>query len=145
MRKRVGANIEICCLGGLLHDIGAATQGPENHHKTGAEMAGKILTEFGYSRDIVEAVQYCILVHRGSVKRKRETIEAKVVASADAMLHFGRVSELIKVACGSLGKNPEEAKEWTREKLKRSWDKLMPELRTEAMAQYDAALKELST
>jgi len=144
LAERVGANIEICWLGGLLHDIGAVTQGPENHHKTGAEMAGKILTELGYSEDILKAVQYCIFVHRGSVEGKRETIEAKVVASADAISHFVRVSELIKVAYYSLGKNPEEAKEWTREKLKRSWHKLMPEVRTEAVAQYDAALKELN-
>lgn len=144
LARKVGADPKICWIAGLLHDIGAVKKGPKDHHETGAEIAGEILTDLGYLEDIVRAVQYCILVHRGSVNRERETIEARVVASADAMSHFFRVSELLVAAHQSLGKNPKEAQEWVREKLKRSWNKLMPEARTIARAAYDAAQKQLT-
>lgn len=144
LAERVGANIEICWLGGLLHDIGAVVWGPENHHKTGAEITGEMLKNLSCPQGTISAVQHCIFAHRGSQSVERETIEAKVVASADAMSHFERINELIEVACGSLGKSPEEAREWVRAKIKRGWNKLMPEAKAMAQEAYDTALKALS-
>jgi uncharacterized protein len=144
LAKRVGADEEICWLAGFLHDIAAIDGGPDDHHIIGARIAGEILRELSYPENTVKAVQYCILVHRGSSSLERETIEAKVVASADAISHFERVDELIRVARNSLGKNPEEAIGWVRKKLERSWNKLMPEAKAMAQKPYDAALKVIS-
>ena len=144
LAERVGADPEICWLSGLLHDIGAIEQGADNHHKTGADIAGEMLMNLSYPENAIKAVQRCIFAHRGSQSVERETIEARVVASADAMSHFERVSELIETARGSFGKSPDEAIEWTRSKLERSWDKLMPEAKDMAQEAHDTALKALS-
>lgn len=67
------------------------------------------------------------------------------MASADALSHFGKVGELINAARNSLGKSPDEAIKWTRAKLERSYNKLMPEAKFMVQEAYEAALQELST
>lgn len=123
----LGGNGQVAHLSGWLHDIGAAMKGPEDHHKTGAEIAGKILKGIGFPADIIEPVQQCLLTHRGSIESERETIEAKCVASADGFAHFCRVSDLFWVAFFKLGLDAAGAGEWVRAKLQRSWDKMLPQ------------------
>ena len=122
----LGGNGPIAYLGGLLHDVGAAKKGPKDHHKTGAEIAGKILNDLNYPKDVIGPVQYCILVHRGSIESERETIEAKCVASADGMAHFYQMPALFAVAFLELKLNSREAGEWIKAKLERDWGKMLP-------------------
>lgn len=123
----LGGNGPVAYLSGWLHDIGAAMKGPEEHHKTGAEIAGKMLKGFGYPEEIIKPVQQCLFSHRGSVKTERETIEARCVASADGFVHFFRVSDLFFVAFFKLGLGPADAGEWVSSKLLRSWEKMLPQ------------------
>lgn len=63
LAEKVGADAEICWLAGLLHDIGAIESGPNDHHNTGAEIAGQMLKNLSYPQITIHAVQYCIRVH----------------------------------------------------------------------------------
>ena len=139
----IGGNSPIIHLAGLLHDIGAAMKGPEDHHKTGAEIAGKILKGIGYSEDIIKPVQYCILVHRGSREGERETIEAKCVASADGAAHFYQIPTLFSLAFLNLKLDSLSAGEWVKGKLERSWNKMLPVHQVLVREKYDVTMEVL--
>lgn len=76
MASEIGAHVETCKLGGLLHDIGKALsheyEGP--HTEIGAEMAAK----YG----IAEPVRRAIMEHHDD---QQGSIEAFLVAAADAI------------------------------------------------------------
>src|SRR3989344_353772 len=123
----LGGSGPIANLAGWLHDIGAAVKGPEDHHKTGADISGKMMKDMGFETETIILVQNCLLSHRGGIECERETIEAKCVASADGLVHFCRVSDLFYVAFVCLKLNSNEAGEWVGNKLERSWQKMIPQ------------------
>lgn len=55
----------------------------EQHHIYGAEIAKQLLTELNYPKERIEQVKKCVLNHRGSKDRPRNTIEEQCVADAD--------------------------------------------------------------
>ena len=122
----LGGNGSIAYIGGLLHDVGAALRGPEDHHITGAIIAEGMLRELGYSEAVIREVLHCIFVHRGSIESRRETIEAQCVASADGLAHFLQIPALFRIALFNKGFSSREAAEWVRNKLDRSWQKMLP-------------------
>ena len=85
--------------------------------------------KLGYSREKIKHVQECIYSHRGSKKIPRKSIEAKIVASADAMSHFDNLAGLFRIAFAVYDFSTSEARKWVLEKLGRSWQKLIPEAR----------------
>jgi uncharacterized protein len=137
----LGGNGPVAYLAGFLHDIGAAINGPEDHHKTGAKIAGEILTGLGYPEDIIKAVQYCLLSHRGSVEGERKTIEAKCVASADGLVHLYQIPSLFKIALVEQRLSSRESGEWVKGKLERSWNKMLPVHQKMAGERYRIAMK----
>ncbi|MEK7814832.1 MAG: ribonuclease Y [Chloroflexota bacterium] len=76
LAAEVGANVQVCKLGGLLHDIGKAltheVSGP--HAEIGAELAKKYNVNYGAYRGILE--------HHSD---EHETVESFLVATADAI------------------------------------------------------------
>jgi len=139
---KVGGHGPLTFISGLLHDIGAAVKGPEDHHKTGAEIAGKILRGIGYHEDIIiKPVQYCILVHRGSIKSERKSIEAKCVASADGLAHFYQLPTLFYDAFLGRGLSSDAAGEQIRRKLQNDWEKMLPQHRAMVQDMYDVFMK----
>ena len=84
------------------------------------------LPPYSYPEDVIDAVQDCILSHRGSIEVERKTIEAKCVASSDGLAHFHQIPALFSVAFLQGGLNSQEAGEWVKEKLERSWQKMLP-------------------
>ncbi len=111
---------EIVMLAAWLHDIGTIMGDYENHHISGAKIAGEFLEEQGYPVDRIEQVKHCILVHRGSKPGKAETREAETLANADAITHFRETELLIKV---------KKSKEKFLEKLERSYNKLSEDIK----------------
>jgi len=140
---QLGGNGPIAYLAGLLHDIGAAVEGPEDHHKTGAKIAEKIMTNLGYPGDVIDAVKYCILGHRGSVRGEREAIETKCVASADGLCHFYQIPALFAIAFLQKGLSSREAGEWVKDKLERSWRKMLPVHKKMARKRHKAVMETL--
>ena len=138
LAEKLGADKEIVEISAWLHDITRLKGDPENHHISGHIEAEKILRELGYPQAKIDKVKHCINAHRGSQSIKRETIEAECVASADAMSHFDNVPALLYVAFVKKQMNIEEGKTWMRNKLERSWKKLIPEAKEIVSPKYES-------
>lgn len=88
LADRQNADKEIVEIAAWLHDIGSIMGRREDHHIVGAEVAEELLSGLGYPEERIEMVKHCIMVHRGSVDLKRESVEAQILADADAISHF---------------------------------------------------------
>ena len=63
LKKLPKADKEIVLLGVWLHDIQRIRGKKGDHQKIGAKEAGKIMEEFGYTKDNIKKVQDIILTH----------------------------------------------------------------------------------
>ena len=124
LADQYGGDKEIILLAAWLHDIGSIVDGRENHHITGAKIAKKKLREFNYPEEKIELIKKCILNHRGSQKRDRETIEEKIVAEADVIDSFNNIPGIFKAAFVYENKTQDEARESVRTKLQNKWNQL---------------------
>lgn len=124
LANEMGGDKEIISIAAWLHDIGSIIYGRKNHHITSAKIAEKKLKELGYSDEKITIIKKCILHHRGSRKHRRESIEEKIIAEADAMSNFDNISGIFKAAFMYEHKNQLEAKDAVRKKLQNKWKKL---------------------
>ena len=138
LAKKVNADKEIVEISAWLHDIKKIQGDRKDHHIKGAAEAVKILKEMGYPEEKIKKVEHCIKTHSSDENHMPESIEAKVVASADAMSHFGSFLLFAKIMFSEDNKSVEEAKEWLRRKYAKSWKKMIPEARELAKEKYDA-------
>ena len=86
MAIKYGADLEVVWLGALFHDI-ARLEEAEPHDEVGSKKAYDILIEKGFNHDLAKKVKNVVLRHRCK-NFPPETLEEKIVASADAMAHF---------------------------------------------------------
>lgn len=86
MADRYGADKEIVHLGALLHDM-ALVEDAEPHDEIGAQKAFDFLIINWAERETAEKVRDIVLRHRCKVYVP-ETLEEKIVATADALAHF---------------------------------------------------------
>lgn len=129
LARKMNADEEVCELAALLHDYASVLNKEwyPNHHIHSARLAEEILSRYNYPEEKIQAVTHAILTHRGSKALERETLEAKIVASADAMAHFDEVNSLFYLAFVVHGMGIEKGTKWVLDKLERSWNKLIPE------------------
>lgn len=140
------ADPEIVEIAALLHDYASVRDKAlyEEHHKHGPIEAEKVLKQFRYPQDKIEAVKHCIEAHRASVAGERKSPEAECLANADAMSHIEHVPSLVHLAFVQHGMEIDEGTAWVREKLKRSWNKLNPELQSMMREKFESALRTLT-
>lgn len=86
MAEKYEADVEAVWLGAMLHDIARLTD-EEPHDELGSAKAYKMLIDRGFDEQLAVRVKNIILTHRCR-KYPPETLEQKIVASADAMAHF---------------------------------------------------------
>lgn len=86
LAKKYGADREVVWLSAILHDI-ARLDNLEPHDEISSERVYDILLEEGFSKEIAEKVKETILTHRCK-KYKPESLEQKILATADAISHF---------------------------------------------------------
>ena len=79
-------DLEVIWLSAILHDFGQL-EALESHEEIGSKKAYKSLIDKGYTEEIAERVKNTILTHRAN-KHYPETLEQKILATADAMCHF---------------------------------------------------------
>lgn len=129
LADKYGADKEVVMIAGWLHDVASITDYRlyEPHHVHGAQMAYDILKGYGYDARKIPLVQECIKKHRGSVNLEKNSLEELCVADADAISHFDSIPDLLYLAYVQKGMGIEEGKEFVKEKLKRSFQKLSPE------------------
>jgi len=84
------ADKEIVEVGVWLHDITHPIGGYEgkDHNIASSETAKKYLKSIDYDKTKFKKVIHCIEAHRTTVLPEPKTIEAKIVASADNLVHF---------------------------------------------------------
>ncbi len=140
--KKLKADLEVLELASLLHDYAALVNFKhyKKHHIYGARMAGDILKDFGLPRGKIKKIQECILCHRGSVPMARKTIEAKILASADAMSHITEMTDMFYLAFGVHKLDTYDGCKWLKSKLNRSWKKIMPKGREIVKEEYNQFL-----
>lgn len=129
LAEQYGADKEVVMIAAWLHDIASVTDYSlyEQHHIHGAEMAYHILREYDYDEQKISLVQECIRNHRGSVALERRSIEELCVADADAVSHFDNVPGLLYLAYVERGMGIEEGRQFVKNKLTRSFQKLSAE------------------
>lgn len=135
------ADKDVCEIAALLHDVGRWRHGGEDHHLTGSTEAEKILSELGFNKEFVVKVRHCIESHRCNNGNVPNTIEAKIISSADTMAHLDNIPFLFFAVFACSKRNPKEAHEWLYQKiLVRGWDKkmLVPEAKEIMKDKYEA-------
>jgi len=146
LAKKMGADKEIVELAVWLHDLGSVSCGEaeqDRHHITGRDLSQEILKQYKYPADRIERVLHCIYAHRATQDIPRETLEAEIVASADAMSHFYYLDDLFYLAFIVRRYETDDARAFVLKKLSNSYKKLMPEAREMIDAKYEYIKKAL--
>ena len=146
LAEKYGADREIVMIAAWLHDIASITDYSlyELHHIHGAELAYGILKEYNYEDKKIALVQECIKNHRGSINLKKNSPEELCVADADAISHFDSVPSLLYLAYVTKGMGIEEGKEFVKEKLNRSFQKLSEESREYYQNKFEKVMEVLN-
>lgn len=144
--KKLKADKEVLELAAMLHDYAAIKDYKlyKDHHIHGAQYAEEILRKLNFPEEKIKQVKECIFSHRGSVKKKRKTREAKILASADAMAHITELPDMFYLAYGVHRLKTCEGSKFLKNKLQRSWRKTMPEGKKIVKEDYEAAIKILN-
>ena len=140
LAKQLNADEEICELSALLHDIIKIKYNKgEMHHIYGSEEAEKILKKYDYPGEKIQKIKHCILTHSSDENYSPQSIEAKIVASADALSHFDIFLELVHYIFSAKKESIEQCRKLLLEKYNRTWKKIsIPEARELAKPKYDA-------
>lgn len=127
--RKLKADLEVLELAALLHDYAGMKDSKmyKDHHTKGALLAEEILDKLNFPKEKIELVKDAIISHRGSLKLKQKTKEAKILASADAMSHFCFIPDMFFLTYGIHRHKTDEGACWLKRKLDRSWNKIMPE------------------
>ena len=135
-----GADKDIVALASLLHDIASVTDKSfkKEHHIIGAEIAEEILEKYNLDSDSIKLIKACIMNHRGSVLKEKNTPEEVCIADSDAIAHFYSVSSLFKLVYDDKGMSIDEGREFVYNKLQRSYNKLSEIGREIVKPYYDA-------
>lgn len=115
------ANAEIVYLGVWLHDIQRYRSIDGDHQSAGAKESQKVLAEYGYSDEVKKQVHDMICTHSCDEDSMPVSLEAKVLATADAMAHYMRNFYLYIAVQGK--RNFEEYRKWALEKLERDYSR----------------------
>ena len=134
------SNKLVVILAAYLHDIKyIQTRNHDTHETEGSKFVKEYLKKFNIPQKEINHIALCILNHRGSKSSKKESIEEKIVACADAMDHIDRCLEMFyRVNIGT--DTYEKAITFMRGKLQRSWNKIeLPKARELVKKKYEAA------
>lgn len=122
LAKIMKVNEEEIEISALLHDIGKAKYGKKDHHITGRDEAEKILKKFNLPKEYIERIKHNIESHSHKDGFKPKTIEAEIIANADAMSHLDVFPRFIYITSQEL--DFEKTLEWIDKKIERSWNKI---------------------
>ncbi len=142
LAEQFNADPEIVEISALLHDYAGIKDHTlhKEHHIHGAIEAEKILRKLNYPTKKIEAVKHCIETHRGSVKSNKKSPEAECLTNADAIAHIENIPSLLYLAYVKFEMEIDEGVERVRKKLRRSWNKLNPDMKKILKGKYEAAI-----
>jgi len=133
------ADRDIVGLGVWFHDIGRLRGYEKDHDVYGAEEAQKVLAKKGFPTDKIKRVYEVCRTHR-CTDVQPESLEAKILATADAMSHFthGFYFRLFQHYQDKM--DFDEIRKLVRKKLERDFNKkiLFDEAKKEVQDIYEA-------
>ena len=97
----------------------------KNHHLTGAKYAENFLNNYNIEKNKVEQIKNCIKKHRGSSEFTRDTIEEKIIATADSVAHIKHPLTLFYAWYGRRQCQIDEGADGIIHKLERSWNNVL--------------------
>ena len=127
LAEKLKIDSEIIEVAAWLHDISKIKGDKSKHHVTGVKYAEEILKELNYSEEKIEKVKHCILTHSSDERYEPESIEAKILASADAIAFFDDIFTTAYRVYGVYGNSFEEGKKRFTHKYHAGLKKLLPE------------------
>lgn len=146
LAKKYGANEELTRVAALLHDI-ADTKMLRNdkHEEVSLQMARELMKEVGYSHDEIRlVVDDAIRYHSCYGQEHPESVEGKILATADALAHL--TTDFYIFVVWALGSTMTliELKKWVLKKIDRDLENkiFFEEIRKEVMPDYNR-IKEL--
>jgi uncharacterized protein len=92
--RKEGADMEILLAAVLLHDIVVYPKGSAKTTKSAddsADLAEKILQEYGWSKERIERTSYCIRTHSYSKRLVPSSLEGKILQDADRLDALGAI------------------------------------------------------
>ncbi len=142
LAEQFNADPEIVEISALLHDYAGIKDHTlhKEHHIHGAIEAEKILKKLNYPTKKIKTVKHCIETHRGSVKSNKKSPEAECLTNADAIAHIENIPSLLYLAYVKFEMEIDEGVERVRKKLRRSWNKLNPDMKKILKGKYEAAI-----
>jgi len=120
LEKVPSADKEVVMLGVWLHDTQRIRGVNAPHQDGGAQEAKKIMSQFDYDDNIIKKVQNIIQTHSCDDKMPN-TVEGRILATADAMAHYTSDFFLRIAILGD--RNVEEYKKWALEKIEKNYNK----------------------
>jgi len=118
LASRLNADLTTVTIASYLHDIGRVLFGYKFHGLTGSIIARIILLLLGFDRRKRNLISYCILAHDQNTGKK-DTLEAEIVANADALSQIDNFLYLFSIYYSSHGRDTQQTKEWIKEKYNR--------------------------
>lgn len=121
---KFNADVQVVEIASYLHDVTKITGDREKHHITGAKYAEDFLSKYNIEEWKVESIKNCIKKHRGLSEYTRDTIEEKIVATADAIAHIEHPLTLFYAWYGKRQCQIDEGADGIINKLQKSWGKI---------------------
>ena len=135
------ADKEIVALAALLHDIASVTNVDftEEHHIIGVQLAEEILLKENYPIEKIDLIKKCILNHRGSRLKNKNSNEEVCIADCDAMAHFYSIPSLLSMVYREKKLSIDEGSKFVMDKLNRSYNKMSDKGKELVKKQYESA------
>jgi putative nucleotidyltransferase with HDIG domain len=143
LAKKHSANVEFVVAGALLHDVADAVMDRDNpeHEAKSLKIAEQVLHESGFDEKETNEIVYEIIEPHSCRERLPETIEGRVVATADGASHF--LTEFYAYFCWK-HYGPEDNfsvfKDWVNKKIEKDFTKkiFFEEVKKEILPKYEA-------
>ncbi len=145
LADKLGADKEVLSLAAYLHDIAVVSDFDNlaEHHLIGAEKAGHILATKGYSADIIEKVQRCIVSHSTPVAIGEGSPEEVCFSNADAITQIVNPVYWLYYAFSVRGFSYEEGTKWYFKRVTSHWEQLIDPAKKLIEKEYHCVLEML--
>lgn len=89
-----GADVEICVISALFHDVGKSVDNTQNHGGVGAEICEEYLKSIGFDIHKTMKIVEIVRNHSSHIRESDTSLESKVVSDADLLDETGTVTVL---------------------------------------------------
>ncbi len=142
LAERYGANKELAVAAAMLHDVADSVMSRffDNHEEKSSKIARELLTESGFTNQEIQIiVEDEIKLHSCHSGKFPQTLEGKVMATADALAHLKTDFYEHATQAMKANKTPTEISQWALPKIERDFNNkiFFKEVRDEVRPYYE--------